>query len=416
MVHNKLPNVVHLSESAFHALSFSEKQQHLPKLAPKERMELMLDDPDARRLVASMEPQQFFWLVKEIGENDALGLLQLASPEQSRFVLDLELWQGWNFSQEKACHWLGYFLEGGEPRVHSLLQCLDFEFLQLFLGRELLVGGGIGDLDSDELRQMDYDHTFDGTFMLKFKNPQHSQLIGAFVEMLMKLDHPLYVSLMESIQGGIETELEEQCLRFRNGRMEDLGFPALEEALSIYARVNPVSFELLGDKVLEPGGETTALVPVSADLDTLLFRALAAAQSPELAQELNYLVNSALVAEGAGFDDPKALVAVVQRVCGYLNLALEKLCGADVQQAADLLVHERLKRLFQLGYSLVLELKSAAERQETVDYASGKLLSGLKAKRPRFYCGLDPEGTDGYREFRDLSDVNRVAEILNFEL
>jgi len=412
MVQNKHSDVVQLSESAFHALVLPDKQHYLQRLAPKERMELILEDPDARRLVASFQPQELFWLIKEIGEEDALGLMQLASPEQSRFILDLELWQGWNFSQEKACHWLSFFMEGGEPRIHSLLECLDFEFLQLFLGRELLVGGGIGDLDSDEVRQMDYDHTFDDTFMLKFKNPKHSRLIGSFVEMLIKLDHPLYVALMESIQGGLETELEEECLRFRNGRLEDLGFPALAEALSMYRRVNPASFQLLRDKDLEPGGETSALVPVRADRETLLFKALAATGSPELGQELNYLVNGALVAEGAGFDDPSGMATIAQRVCGYLNLALETLCGADLQKAADLLVTERLKRLFQLGYSVVMELKSAAEFKETVDYPSGKLLAGLKTKRPRFYCGLDPEGIDGYREFRDLADVKRVAEMV----
>jgi len=73
---------------------------------------------------------------------------------------------------------------------------------------------------------------------------------------------------------------------------------------------------------------------------------------------------------------------------------------------------EQLKRLFQLGFSLVLALKFTAQRTETTDYASGKLLAGLKAKRPRYYRGLDADGIDGYREFRDLSDVIRAAALL----
>jgi hypothetical protein len=401
------------SDSAFAALSLPEKNAYLGTLGPKQRMDLILSDPDARRIAASMRPQEFFWLMKEIGQSDALGLLQVASAEQCLFILDMELWEGYTFSEEKACLWLSYFMEGGEPRVHELLKHLDFEFLQLFLGREISVGGGIGDFSDDEERFDDYDKTFDGVFMLSFKNPKHSQVIGTFLSMLVKLDNPLYTALMEGIKGDVDLELEEQLQRFRTGRLEDLGFPPLDEALSIYGRVNPATFELHNDKVLlSSAGEAGALVPLTAQEDTLLFKALALADSEPLMQELNYLVNSALVAEGGAFAEAETMSGVLQRVCGYLNIALEQLSGGDLARAAQVLIGEELKRLFQFGFSIVLELKFAAQRTETPDYATGKLLAGLKAKRPRFYRGLDPDGVDGYREFKDLADVRRVAGLL----
>ena len=412
IVDNKQPASAALTERGFQALSFVEKRGYLHTVAAKEKMDLILADPEAKRLTAAMEPQEFFWLLKEIGETDALGLLQLASADQCLFILDMELWEGWTFSEEKACHWLAYFMEGGEPRVHELLNYLDFEFLQLFLSRELVVGGGIGDHTNDEERFADYDHTFDGVFMLSFKNPKHSQLIGTFLSMLVKLDNPLYTALMEGIKGDVDLELEEQCQRFRTGRLEDLGFPPLDEALSIYARLNPDSFELHGDKQQSAAGESLSMVPAVVHDDTLLFRALALADSQTLMQELNYLLNSALVAEGGAFEEQESMLVIWQRVCGYLNIALEKLSAGDERQAAQLLADEQLKRLFQLGYSVVLELKFAAQATQTVDYASGKLLAGLKAKRPRFYRGLDSDGIDGYREFKELADVRRAADLL----
>ncbi|OGU04570.1 MAG: hypothetical protein A2075_10465 [Geobacteraceae bacterium GWC2_58_44] len=402
-----------LSEPAFEALSFPEKRNYLNTAGAKEKMDLILSDPDGKRLTAAMQPQEFFWLVKEIGETDALELVQLASAEQCIFLLDMELWEGWTFSEEKACQWLAYFMEGGEQRVHELLKYLDFEFLQLFLSRELIVGGGIGDQSNDEERFGDYDHTFDGVFMLSFKNSKHSQVIGTFLSMLIKLDNPLYTALMEGIKGDVDLELEDECQRFRTGRLEDLGFPPLDEALSIYARVNPATFELHDDKSLRPAGEGGSMMPLVAHDDSLLFRALALADSQLLIQELNYLVNSALVAEGGAFKEPETMVGILERVCGYLNIALEKLSGGDEQKAATQLSGEKLKRLFQLGYSIVLELKFAAQETETVDYATGKLLAGLKAKRPRFYRGLDPDGVDGYREFKEMADVKRAADLLS---
>lgn len=396
----------------FPSLSIQQKIDYLKKVPARNKLELIIADPEAKRLAGALEPQEFFWALKEIGEADSVELLQLASAEQCVFIMDMELWDGWTFSPEQACHWLAHFMEGGEPRIHELLKHLDYELLQLFLAREIVVGGGIGDQSSDEERLTEYDHTFDGTFMINFKNPKHSQLIGSFISMIMKLDHELYVSLMEGIKEEVDLELEEQCQRFRTGRLQDLGFPPLEEALSIYARINPDTFQLKGGKELRPAGEGGQLIPIVAQEETLFFRALAIADAPTLFQELNYLVNTALVAEGNAFHEPESMLDILHRVCGYLNIALEHLAPSDENQAARILVEEELKRLFQLGFSIVLQLKFAARDTVSQDYASGKLLAGLKAKRPRYYRGLDADGVDGYREFNDLADVRRVADLL----
>lgn len=413
MAENNQVAAVKLSERDFQALTFQQKTDYLKTVSGKEKMDLIVDDADAKRLAAALESQEFFWLMKEVGEADAVDLLRLASAEQCVFIMDMELWDGWTFSEAQACHWLTYFIEGGEARIHELLKHLDFELLQLLLSREIVVGGGIGDQANDEERFGDYDHTFDGVFMITFKNPEHSQLIGSFLSMLIKLDNPLYTALMEGVKGDVDLELEEQCQRFRTGRLQDLGFPPLDEALSIYARIHPDHFQLQGGKELASAGEGGHLMPVNAGDGTLLSRALNLAGSDVVSQELNYLVNSALVAEGQAFHEPESMLSVMHRVCGYLNIALEKLASGDDRKAAKLLVDEELKRLFQLGYSIVLQLKFAARDTGTVDYASGKLLAGLKAKRPRFYRGLDADGIDGYREFRDLEDVRRVADLLS---
>ena len=400
------------SESDFRALTLQQKNNYLKTVSGKQKLDLIVADPDARRITAAMEPQELFWLMKEVGETDAVELLRLASAEQCTFILDMELWDGWTFSEEQACHWLAYFMEGGEARIHDLLKHLDFELLQLFLTREIEVGGGIGDQANDEERLTEYDHTFDGVFMINFKNPKHSQLIGSFLSMLIKLDNPLYTALMEGIKGDVDLELEEQCQRFRTGRLQDLGFPPLEEALSIYARIHPDHFRLEGGKELVSAGEGGHLIPVAADEASLFSRALSRADSDIVFQELNYLVNSALVAEGGAFHEPEAMLGVMHRVCGYLNIALERVAAGDEEKAARILVDEELKRLFQLGYSIVLQLKFAARDSQSDDYATAKLLGGLKGKRPRYYRGLDEDGVDGYREFRDSEDVRRVADFI----
>jgi hypothetical protein len=105
--------------------------------------------------------------------------------------------------------------------------------------------------------------------------------------------------------------------------------------------------------------------------------------------------------------------SVVERVYGYLNIALEYLSGGDEIKGVEIITGEYLKKLFQLGFSLVLDLKYKADvLGEQLDYATGKALSGLKTARPRYYRGLDSDGIDGYREFREIQDVKIMSEFL----
>ena len=66
----------------------------------------------------------------------------------------------------------------------------------------------------------------------------------------------------------------------------------------------------------------------------------------------------------------------------------------------------------QLGFSSSIALKIKADKLTQADYAAGKVLAGLKRARPAFYRGLDSDGIDAYREFREMQDVTKTADFL----
>jgi hypothetical protein len=217
---------------------------------------------------------------------------------------------------------------------------------------------------------------------------------------------------MESVSGEIDIESEEECYHIKSGRLADLGFPPRDEALEIYSRINPATFTPGRDKVLLQAAEATTLPRTLLTGTTFLERVVQRADSELFRMELNYLINTALVADEAHLADMEQMRSVVERVYGYLNIALEYLCQGDETQGVEIIAGEYLKRLFQLGFSLVLGLKLRADKLVEPEYATGKALSGLKAARPRYYRGLDPDGVDGYREFLEMRDVTRVSEFL----
>jgi len=402
-----------VNEEEFHTLPFADKRNYLDGLLPGEKMTLILGDPDGKRLARAIPPHELYWLFKENGGPEAMELLGLATPEQCVFILDMELWKRWSFSEEKAVEYLGYIMLGGEERFLELLPHLDFNLLSLFLGRELVVAGGIGDINTDEERQTDWDHTFDDVFLIKFKNPKHAMIIGTFLELVCRLDNPLYAALMESVSGEVDIESEEECYHLKSGRLADLGFPPHEVALEIYSRINPATFTPDRNKELFQSVEATTLPGMLLTGKTFLERVILRADSEMFRMELNYLINTALVADEAHLADMEQMRSVVGRVYGYLNIALEYLSEGDETKGVEIITGEYLKRLFQLGFSLVLDLKYRADKLDDPDYATGKALSGLKTARPRFYRGLDPDGIDGYREFLEIQDVATVSDFLN---
>jgi len=167
-----------------------------------------------------------------------------------------------------------------------------------------------------------------------------------------------------------------------------------------------------GKKPVTANAVASLPVPVSADTP-LLYRGLALVGSDDLYMELDYLINNALVADGSAFADTEAMRTTVNRVYGYLNIALESICGEDAKRAGEVLAAEYLKRFFQLGYSIIFNLKIRAASVSTMDYAANRLLGGLKSKRPLFYRGVDADKIDGYREFRSMADVSVVDNFLS---
>jgi len=400
------------NEENFYRLPFEDKRIYLASLPPTDKIELILNDPEARRLIRAMLPQELYWLFKEIDVADAMELLGVANPRQCVFILDMELWNGWAFEEDKAVEYLGYILKGSDEHFVESLPHLDFNLLSLFLGRELIVAGGVGDINTDEERQTDWDHTFDDLFLIKFKNPKHAQIIGSFLELVCRVDNRLYVALMESVSGEIDTESEEECYHLKSGRLADLGFPPHDEALEIYSRINPETFTPDTGKMLIQTDDATSLPRTVVAGNTFLEQVILLVDSDLFRMELNYLINTALVADQAHLADTDYMRAVVERVYGYLNIALEYLCKGDQAKGAEILTGEHLKRLFQLGFSIVLGLKLKADKLSDESYATGKALSGLKSARPLYYRGFDQDSIDGYREFRELEDVQRMSDFL----
>jgi hypothetical protein len=216
------------------------------------------------------------------------------------------------------------------------------------------------------------------------------------------------VRLLEATRWEVSSELEETAHRFRQARLQDLGFPTLEDAMRLFSRVDTGA--------APPRSAQTALAPAQGHVDYLeaTFRELTEVERENLEDELRGVSNAALVAELADPGDLKAVRRVGEMVRDYLSLGLEHLSGGEQARAVAVVRDTPLQRVFQVGFSLTLALKFRADRlvKEPLARLDGTVLvfpeeaaalEALRLKRPRRALRVPGAEPVPFRSLREIA-------------
>jgi hypothetical protein len=134
--------------------------------------------------------------------------------------------------------------------------------------------------------------------------------------------------------------------------------------------------------------------------------------------EFSGLCNLIMSADRATSGDLYDLEKICRKAAGYVNVALEHLCGEDLSRAIDQTRHTALLTLFRIGFGLALDLGRRAVRWSSASWwsacglehgfwgdVSGKFLQGLLQPRPLYYSGM--EENEEFRDFRSTGELRR---------
>jgi len=399
----------------------------------KKRLDLILDAQHPQALVRALPADELYLTIREVGLGDAAPLVQLASAHQFKVFLDLDAWGREGFDPLKALPWIraartGAHLEPrAEARWEKKLARLDREVLYLVLRATLR----ILDLEQDPDPEIESDRfmrTPEGKYIVEFLVDGVEYLaIRGLLDDLFAQDPFLATRLLSAIRYDLPSELEETALRWRTGRLADLGHPTLDEALSWFARPPRSPAHPAAPPARPPGFFLAALAQ-----DSLLDRAVARLAPEDLEgveAQIVAAANAVLVADAVDPGDVDAVRAAFQAARGYLDLGLDRLSGGDEAHAAEAVAVTPLKRIFQEGFGRVLELAWRARelRQRAGDAARfgsplDEALAALSGKRPRYYPGIEaPEDEWGTvtaaahqpRHFRAPEDLARTSAALD---
>ncbi|MCA9663338.1 MAG: hypothetical protein KC486_33720 [Myxococcales bacterium] len=355
-----------------------------------ESLEVALRDPvslelrdDLDDFVPAIPPQSFYRLARALHEEGRLDLLfPHANPAQLTTVLDLGAWQGERLDVLRVREWITAIVHTYEdaraPRgaLARLIRDMDPEIWTF----ALLPGSSVYELDPEDDEARDrargavdglytYD-TPDGGFLLAVPDDPIGRAAVRILDAVYHDDLQLGRELTVSIAGGLYSVIEEDLLRWRNGRLADLGFVPWEEAMRLLRPLSPEQ-ALRREAQPKPGfgaglEQEPTPVPAEAGLLRRVLARLDAGEAGLRTREFLLLTNEVIAAQRLPPGEPASAERALLQTRGTLDLGLELLATARPEDQdldaflADATARIGLRDVFRVGYGALAKLRAAA--------------------------------------------------------
>lgn len=382
-------------------------------------------------IVQNMAKTDLCWLVKKIGEEDAVPILKMATNDQWQYLLDMELWQKDRLDLNQTTLWLDRLQQADQDRLVAWL----YDEGQWITYHYLLHEVQVMVRDTEDVFEPPKGvFTEDDLLYVRILDEEHRVVIEGLLHHMARVDYERYYALLTSLEGIIPAEHEQEMLRRRNVRLAEEGFLPFEEALSAYAHLSLDALAGGSDqsdfhRLVETA--YPSMVPMSP-LNQVPEQSLFLQVTREIEEsgfkdririEFAGLCNQLASATGEAVDSVETLVMICRTAAGYVNIALEKVSGGDLSKALETLRKNSVLSVFRAGFGSALELCWKARRWMPKSWfaksglelsfwgeAWGGCLSGLIEKRPRLF--LDDGSETPYKDFESRSEIDASQKTL----
>jgi len=416
------------------------------------RGEGLLEADDPQAAVRALPADELYYLLQERGFPEAVEILVHSSPEQVQTFFDFAVWDRDRLSMRSAEPWLAAIAECPDERIYEWVRGLDTELFALLLRRRARVYNNGLEIPPEEPEGVAWE-TPDGRFTFDMQGDQDYQRITRrLIESLYSTDLEYAQNLIVGVAGDLDAELEEFALRWRAGRMEDLGFADYYRALEIYKDLDPASVKIGEGRgpagLVSVGASDASATDPSLRMPNALVERLASgtpfaqavagladnATVNGVHDELVSVANRVLSADRVSPTDETAIAEVLERLAATLDLSVAFLCQGSDARATEAVETISIARLFRLGNALIGKVGQAARALKNqhplaklarsgVDLfepQDSELLGALARPRPAYPLFLDGVGAGfgtrdsaaGTRPFQSMADIKRAATAL----
>ena len=341
---------------------------------PLSRRAKILELLPAPEAVIPLIPEaELCFTVKAIGIEDAAWVLELATPEQVVACMDLDGWRGTAADRAAIDRWIDTLAMMTTGAFLRSIRALDPELVVLFLKHRVRCFQKPD--DDDGWQPPEGGLTVEGQFyFVAVSEGDDLEPIVAMLRALFAADYWVYFRMMQGIIHELDIVNEEWALRWRTGRLEDLGFPPWDRAMEIYHFIRREDRTAIPDEATSfDVGEWHLPVwmpslPASADHQHLLFRTLAQLDESERHSALYAfiaLANKVAVADRMELSDGESTPIAIDKAADFASVGLEFISTELGLNTADVLRRVPLQRLFSVGANLEPERAKPRDKQNT---------------------------------------------------
>jgi len=425
-----------------------EARKRLLALPAEEALNAILDSPDALPLVHSFPAEDFYFLIHDIGLDDSLQLLSMASSRQWEYIFDQEVWEKDRVSNQSLVKWLNLFLQSDSNRFVKWLEDDRLDIAELFLFRNIQIIKREHDEDPSDFGADFF--TFDNVYYIKVvdspfegekdavTDEKRERVIVNLLKKIAEDDYERYQMILTEAMAVVPAETEEEVYRLKNVRLAEKGFLPFEEAVGIYQQLTLGEKDLFAVRKAVPRAGKTGTMGTPfyhltmMDEQNIFVRTLTSFAPgdmlPDLQAEFAALCNTLVAADNKKIRAREELKGVVRKACGYISLGLSRIQGdknePTLQQAKETIQHYPLSQIFRAGYGMAMDLQKQVREWKKKSWMDNKglpvrfwgeeymgVIGGLLLKRPLFFDNYKRGVL--YREFHDVSDITETSNILS---
>jgi len=348
---------------ALNALSVSERLEACLELPADLRGHLLelLESPE--EVVSRLPETEFLMTLRGSGFEESSWLLAYSTQEQRVACIDIDCWQRSHLELRRFRDWIdALILAGGDALLRSLEEFDPEIWVLAFrdMGRFAI---------ADPTAEPYGFYTEDGVVFYRPNAIGDRERLHHILATLVAENQALYWQLVQGVVHEDAFEAEEFALRWRSGRMADLGFPEFEQAVGAYrplALEQVDTIEYIPDARLNGALVASAQLPVSVR-GSLVARALRVLD-PIVARDVfgNVLAvaNTLAVADQLDLADPSTIPRSLRKAIRGMDQGLRALATRHQERPSRILETHRPLDLFRIGMSLDRDLNFAPPPEE----------------------------------------------------
>ena len=338
----------------------------------------------AKQIFAADLPEQYikripaqtlYIALKRNGLQSSADLLEIASLEQCRLMIDFDCWQKSYFYEDNFWEWLALTTEGDDlALLQKMLKCFDLKIITLLIAKHVqyeFVEEPTDNPPGPGYFTPDKGRTW---LSINIEDSDRHFLFGRLLALIFETDANLFYKLLSLSTTQTSTVLEEEAYLDKSKRLYAEGIPEYEIAAEVNNPANENSISAALKEVEGKNGpakiiDIQAVEPLIFDssLTKLLSQLLQDMTIREdLENELTYIMNGAIVMWDTEFYEYERVMHLTDKVKGAINLGLEKCQELSNLSAIEIYKKIGLIKVYQLGLTQLKKLRTTVNEAKKV--------------------------------------------------